>query len=142
MNYADIKSKIKSILAEDAEAHKDDERFSFKDTFQYRQLTIVVGFVIGIITVMAIKPELLTSPLNFENMTIMSFATYALVGYIFVIACEGAGMFVMDRAEIIYNDLSQHAKIPKIIGDSLIVIMLIGFLAFKLLYPVVFGGIR
>jgi len=142
MKWSEVKEKIKKFLDEDKESHKDVEKYSFKDSFQYRQLTIAVGFIVGIITVMAIQPDLLKSAMDFQNMTILGFATYAFAGYVLMIACEAAGAFILGKAEVIYSDVAQHAKVPKIINDSLIVIVLAGYLAFKFLYPVVFGGIR
>jgi hypothetical protein len=141
MNLNDLKEKVKTFLKEDADEHKDEE-YSFKDTFQYRQMKIAVGFVVGIMTAMVIEPNILTSVLNFENMTILGFATYAFAAYILMIGCESVGGFIIGKAEVIYGDIMQRAKAPKIFSDSIIIIVLIIFLALKLIYPTVAGGVK
>lgn len=139
MNLNEFKEKVSEFLKEDAEEHPQ-EKYNFKDSYHYKQITVATGFVVGVLAIMALQPELLTRPMNIvENLTIMGFMIYAFAGYILMTSCERAGIFVVDNLTEIYNGIMNHIKPPQIVSNSLVFILLMGYLAFKILYPVVLG---
>ncbi len=145
MNFTELKEKVKKVLKEDETTPETEHvKYSFRDSIQGKMMEIVIGFGITLIIMEAILPSMLTESFDLVDgkLPFQSIAVLSLIGYVFIMCFQTMGCWVMDHAYTIWDDIKDHVKPPQIIMDSLVIIVVFGYIAFKLLYPYIFGGIR
>ena len=145
MNFTEFKQKVINFLKDDG---KDDEeepiKYSFRDSFQGKMLEIVIGYAITLLFMTALVPSMLTESIKIINseMTFSFLLMLSLVGYVSIMCFQTMGCWVLDRVYIIWDDVKDRVKPAQIIMDSLLMIVVFGYIAFKLLYPYIITNIR
>lgn len=145
MNFSELKEKVKEVLKEDETDPKEEPiKYSFRDSFQGKMMEIVIGYALTLALMTAVIPSMLTESFKIINseLTFQFLFLLSLVGYMSVMCFQIMGSFILDHAFLVWDDIKDHVKPSQIVTDSLIVIVLVGYIAFKLIYPYIFGGIR
>jgi hypothetical protein len=145
LNFAELKEKVKKVLKEDETDPKTEPvKYSFRDSFQGKMMEIVIGYALTLALMTAIVPSMLTQSFKIINneLTFPFMFLLSLIGYVSVMCFQIMGSFILDHAFLVWDDIKDHVKPPQIIMDSLVVIVVVGYITFKLIYPYIFGGIR
>jgi hypothetical protein len=145
LNFAELKEKVKKALKDDkTNPETEPVKYSFRDSFQGKMMEIVIGYALTLALMMAVVPSMLTESFKIINseLTFQFLFLLSLVGYLSVMCFQIMGSFILDHAYLVWDDIKDHVKPPRIIMDSLVVIVVVGYIAFKLIYPYIFGGIR
>ena len=146
MSFSELIQKVKDLLKEDEPEPETEselkpqlgtEKYSFRDSFQGRMMEIVIGYALTLLIMTAIVPDMLTRAFEIVNneLTFSFIFTLSLVGYLSIMCFQTMGSFILDHVFLVWNDIKEHVGLPKIVSDSLIVIVLVGYLVFKLMYP-------
>jgi hypothetical protein len=141
--FSNLKEKIVEILKKDEEDKSDntEQQYSFHNTIQYRMLCLVIGFVFFICLLTAFYPSLLTKPMitipQNGEITLTAFFPIIILFSAFYYGCSVSGSFVVDRCLVILNDIKNKVEIPQIISHSLVLILVISFVAYKIIFPTV-----
>jgi hypothetical protein len=143
MKVSDLKQKIVEILKKDA--NEPHEKFDFRQTVQYEMAEMIIGYAFIIYICMAVSPS--TLELKFlvpqdGGYTILNLFPIIILGYVLVYSSKMFGSWILDHLWIIATDIKNRVSIPQFISDSLMIIVVFAFIAFKLLYPTALGGVK
>ncbi len=139
MNFAELKEKVKEILKEDeTDPETEPVKYSFRDSFQYNMVEMVVGLMFIILAIDAFEPEIfnMTFKLNTDGgISIMLLFTLCLVGYVLVNGSLMLGSWLMNIAERIGRGIWYRVNPSQTVIDILMVLLIFGFIIYKIYNP-------
>ena len=140
---SELKQKILGHLKEDSEG---TQHYSFRDTFQYRLLSIVVGLFFIHSLLVALDSSLLTKPIltipSSGELTLISLFPLMILGYVFIYICTGIGSWAVDKILLLGEDIKKRVSLSVFLSDAIAIVALIAFILYRVIFSIPLGGAR
>jgi len=136
MNWKDFKQRIVEVLKEhDEPMDVDEKKYPFRDSFHYKLISVLIGFLLVISVMCAFKPEMATEiyyTIPEDGFTFTALFVISLVGYVTIQGCGLAGSWIVDKALVIGNGIINKVPMPELVKEAFVIIGLIVVILIKI----------
>ena len=146
MKFSELKQKVTDFLKKSEEKSLSLPKYSFRESIQYKQMNVVIGFVMIFYLLSAFAPSYLNLPLitisQDTRLTIINLFPIIIVVCVMLYSCESIGSWALDTILDVGDDIKNKVKPSAIVVNSLVLILFVTFIVFKLIFTTSVGGVK